>query len=93
MIRIGIALKKQAANNIFHWVAFSISPIKFSIVKGSVFFSGADKNSILKKKSFQMGTPCVIMIDVSAGLVSGITICPKVRSVPAPSIVAASSSA
>ena len=93
MIRIGIALRKQAANNIFHCVAFSISPIKFSMVSGSVFFSGEDKNNIPKKKSFQIGTPCVITIETNAGFVNGITIRKNVYGTLAPSIHADSSNA
>lgn len=69
-----MALKKQAANSMFHCVAFSISPMKFSIIRGSVFLVGEERNSIPKKKSFQIGTPCVITSEESAGFVSGITI-------------------
>ena len=58
----------------FHCVAFSISPMKFNMVSGKVFFVGEERNSIEKKKSFQIGTPCVITMDTRAGLVIGNTI-------------------
>ena len=50
-------------------------------------FAGEEKNTA-KRKSFQALVNCQISTTTKAGIASGSAMCQKVRSIPAPSMVA-----